>query len=95
MTFKQVIPDDVSHAKVEPTEPVCGDCMHCMPGPRTKDDIMARCCYRYPPTAMIAQAQGGGLAIVSFRPEIRVETIACGEYEEQAAEEVPSPGLTS
>lgn len=79
----------LSHAK----EPVCGDCVHCMPGPNTQNNLMSRNCYRYPPVAIGVQMQGQ-LAVVSVRPEISVTTIACGEYEEPD-DEIPSAGLTS
>lgn len=81
----------LSHAK----EPVCGDCVHCMPGPNTKDDILSRNCYRYPPVPHMAEIPGKGIVVISVRPEIRVETIACGEFETAEDDDVPSPGLTS
>jgi hypothetical protein len=86
-------PDEVSHAK--PADFTCGDCVHCLPGPNTQQDVMSRNCYRYPPIPYMAQVAPGQIGVVALRPEIRVETIACGEYEEDAAEDVPSPGLTS
>lgn len=58
----------------------CGDCVHVGPGPSTKQDLMARNCYRFPPTAIGTLTQQG-FVIVAARPEIRVETPACGEFE--------------
>ena len=75
-------------------EPVCGDCVHCQPGPRTKEDIMSRACYRFPPTAFGVLTQQG-IAVMSVRPEIRVDTIACGEFETADEEEPQNSGLTS
>lgn len=79
----------LSHAK----EPTCGDCVHCMPGPNTANDILSRNCYRYPPTPLLAMSPQGP-AVVSVRPEIRVETIACGEFE-SVEDDAPTVGLTS
>lgn len=75
-------------------EPVCGDCVHCQPGPRTKDDIMSRACYRFPPTTLGVLTQQG-IAIMSVRPEIRVDTIACGEFEPPEDDALANAGLTS
>jgi hypothetical protein len=70
--------EELSHAK--DGQPVCGDCVHCLPGPDTQNDIMARACYRFPPIPLLAPTnKGPGLA--SVRPLIRVDTWACGEYE--------------
>ena len=62
------------------TPPVCGNCIHCQHGPNTQRDIMSRACYRHPPTAFGVLTQQG-IAVMSVRPEIRVDTFACGEYE--------------
>ncbi len=52
-----------------------------MEGPNTPNDIMSRNCYRFPPVPLLTQMPGKGVVMVSVRPEIRVETPACGEYE--------------
>lgn len=59
---------------------VCGDCIYCRESPNTQNDILSRCCYRNPPSAMLAQTPKG-TAVISIRPEIRVDTWACGEYD--------------
>jgi len=60
---------------------VCGDCVHCGAGPNIRVDVLSRVCYRHPPTALgVVTAQG--LVVASVRPEIRLDTPACGEYEE-------------
>ena len=75
-------------------EPVCGDCVHCKPGPKTQEDVLARVCYRNPPSVVgVLTAQG--IAIVSARGEIRVDSYACGEYEEPEDETPMLTGLTS
>lgn len=80
-------PDPLSHAK-DGVDPTCSDCVHCLPGPNTPNDILSRCCYRFPPTAMIAQTPQG-VAVITFRPEVRTDTTACGEFE--TAEDDPLP----
>lgn len=85
-------PDPFSHAK-DGVDPTCGECVHCLPGPNTKNDVLSRCCYRYPPLGALAQT-GQGVAIVSYRPEIRTDTIACGEFESLIDDPV-SVGLTA
>lgn len=59
---------------------VCGDCIHCHPGPKTQSDVFARVCHRHPPKTFGVMTQQG-FAVVSARPEIRTDTFACGEYE--------------
>ena len=78
------------------TQPVCGDCIHCQPGPRTQEDILSRVCYRNPPTAFGVLTQQG-IAVMSVRPEIRIDTFACGEYEpeDDDANANANVGLTS
>lgn len=80
----------------EVTQPfVCGDCVHCQPGPRTQEDILSRACYRNPPTAFGVLTQQG-IAVMSVRPEIRIDTFACGEFETDDADAAnDSVGLTS
>lgn len=73
--------------------PVCGDCVYCGPGPNTQKDVLSRNCYRYPPTAIGTVTQQG-IIVVSARPEIRVETPACGEYETEDEGDT-TPGLTA
>lgn len=73
---------------------VCGDCMFCMPGPDTQSDILSRACYRMPPVPMLAQTSQG-VGLVSVRPLIRVDTWACGEFDDKAEDDVQLPGLTS
>lgn len=80
--------------KAAPDYFVCGDCIHCQPGPDTKNDVMSRVCYRNPPTAFGVLTQGG-IAVMSVRPQIRVDTFACGEYELHEDDEPQSAGLTS
>jgi hypothetical protein len=67
-----------------------------MAGIKTQDDIMARSCYRNPPS-VIGVLTAQGIAVVSAYPEIRVDTPACGEYEEPEEVDPPTanPGLTS
>ena len=71
---------DLTKIDTDSVDSTCRDCVHCLPGPNTKNDVLSRCCYRYPPLASIAQAQQG-IAIISYRPEIRTDTTACGEFE--------------
>lgn len=76
-------PTDVPHVNVEDVDdkpPVCGDCIYCREGPNTQNDIFSRCCYRNPPIPALVQTSKGP-AIMSIRPEIRVDTWACGEYD--------------
>lgn len=76
------------------TQPVCGDCVHCMPGPNTKNDIMSRNCFRFPPTAFgVLTPQG--VAVISARPEIQMGTFACGEFEPPEDDAPANAGLTS
>ncbi len=65
--------------------PTCGGCVHCLPGPNTQNDIMSRNCYRFPPVPMMVGTNKGP-AVIAVRAEIRVETPACGEYEEPDSE---------
>lgn len=85
LTDKSPHPDDVF---------TCGGCVHCQPGPNTKNDVLSRVCYRYPPTPMLVGTNAGP-AVMSVRAEIRTETPACGEYEEPEDDMPVSPGLTS
>lgn len=73
--------------------PTCGDCVHCAAGPNTANDIMSRNCYRMPPVPVLAQIKGQ-MGVISIRPEIRVETPACGEFE-PPEDDGPAIGLTS
>lgn len=73
---------------VQEQGPTCGGCIHCLPGPNTQNDIMSRNCYRFPPVPMMVGTSKGP-AVVSVRAEVRVETIACGEYEEPDPEDTP------
>lgn len=74
---------------------VCGDCIHCQPGPNTQNDVLSRVCYRFPPVPMLVGTNQGP-AVMSVRAEIRVDTPACGEWEEPDEVAPPvSPGLTS
>lgn len=59
---------------------VCGDCVHCQPGPNTKNNVLSRSCFRNPPTAVAILTQQG-IAVMSVRPEVNADTPACGEYE--------------
>lgn len=79
--------NEVSHAK--PDELTCGDCIYCREGPRTKDDIFARVCYRNPPT-LVGGVTNQGMAIVTARPEIRTDTWACGEFDTDEDDGMPS-----
>lgn len=76
-------------------EPTCGDCIHCQAGPDTQHDVLARLCYRNPPTAFGILTQQG-VAVMSVRPQVRVDTLACGEFEPEEDEQPPtSAGMTS
>lgn len=89
--------NDVNAIPPEQIGMVCGNCVHCLPGPQTKGDVLARNCYRYPPTAFGVLTQQG-VAVMAVRPEIRVDTPACGEFETEDDDvDVPpaSGGLTS
>ena len=73
-------PPDTPDAPESVGDLLCGDCVHCRPGPDTKNDVLSRCCYRMPPVPMFVNTPNGpGLA--SVRPAIRVDTWACGEFE--------------
>lgn len=72
----------------------CGECVHCLPGPNTANDIMARCCYRFPPKPL-AVASPQGIMVITARGEIRSDTWACGEFESKDDEDPENPGLTS
>jgi len=61
-------------------ELVCGNCEHLGPGPNTQKDVLSRNCYRYPPTS-IGVLTPQGIVLVSARPEVRVDTPACGDFE--------------
>ncbi len=83
--------NDANNVPVAP-ELTCSDCIYCQPGPNTQKDVLSRVCYRNPPTALAILTQQG-VAVLSVRPEIRVDTLACGEFETE--EDDPSAGLTS
>ena len=68
---------------------VCGNCVHCQEGPNTVNNILSRNCYRYPPTAVVANTPKGP-AIISVRPEIQVDTPACGEFETEEGSGMPT-----
>lgn len=79
---------------------ICGACVYCLPGPKTKEDVFSRLCFRNPPTA-VGAVMPQGLAVMSVRPEIRIETPACGEFEDAEDDGAPtlnkgeSPGMTA
>lgn len=77
-------------------ETTCGTCVYCQPGPRTKEDVLSRVCYRHPPTA-IGVMTNQGIIVASVRPEIRPDTVACGEYDDGTLDDgAPTlAGLTS
>lgn len=79
--------NDLSHEKLDVVL-TCSDCIYCREGPSTHHDILSRCCYRNPPIPTLVQTPKGP-AIMSIRPEIRVDTWACGEYDpgEDASDE--------
>lgn len=61
----------------------CGDCDHCRPGPLTQSDVLQRVCYRHPPTVALAAGPDGQPAAITFRPSVRVDTPACGDFDEK------------
>lgn len=65
------------------TDKHCGDCDHCKPGPATTEDVMQRVCYRTPPTVTLAADANGRPAAITFRPSVRVDTPACGDFDEK------------
>lgn len=65
------------------TDRHCGDCDHCKPGPLTTQDVLQRVCYRHPPTGQLAASPDGQPAVITFRPSVRVDTPACGDFDEK------------
>lgn len=85
--------NDNANPKMTEWKPLaCGDCIHCQPGPNTKNDVLSRVCYRHPPVPALIGTEKGP-AVISIRAEIRVDTFACGEYDDGTDDEDASVGV--
>lgn len=58
------------------TDPTCGECRFAR---IVGDELHQRLCGRYPPSVFPAQVQGG-IAALTFRPQVKTTDHACGEF---------------